>query len=240
MLALLPGLRSLSFWGHLRWRPWGKAWGHLHSSHTQLVFLPSLTPPLEIQSRIQSSYSSSGAWQRASGSCFNGTGYIVIGRLLSFSLLLGRLNRFAVSLIILLPGHIHRNTRYSPKGKAMQEKQLGPWWRWWRCQKAGCIRLSTTPASATSGVPSGPHGTICEEFAEVHFSVPTLGQEMLYCVLEISVVITNFGGKNRLLHFIFLMIGSKFLQCTVRIKNVPVKAQLGIQGLVRILQYNRK
>lgn len=150
MLALLPGLRSLSFWGHLRWRPWGKAWGHLHSSHTQLVFLPSLTPPLEIQSRIQSSYSSSGAWQRASGSCFNGTGYIVIGRLLSFSLLLGRLNRFAVSLIILLPGHIHRNTRYSPKGKAMQEKQLGPWWRWWRSQKAGCIRLSTTPASATS------------------------------------------------------------------------------------------
>ena len=36
------------------------------------------------------------------------------------------------------------------------------------------------------------------------------------------------------------MIGNKFLQCTLRIKNVPVKAQLGVQGLVRILQYNRK
>lgn len=36
------------------------------------------------------------------------------------------------------------------------------------------------------------------------------------------------------------MIGSKFLQCTFRIKNVPVKAQLGVQGLIRILQYNRK
>lgn len=36
------------------------------------------------------------------------------------------------------------------------------------------------------------------------------------------------------------MIGNKFLQCTLRIKNVPVKAQLGVQGLIRILQYNRK
>lgn len=36
------------------------------------------------------------------------------------------------------------------------------------------------------------------------------------------------------------MIGNKFLQCTLHIKNVPVKAQLGVQGLVRILQYNRK
>lgn len=36
------------------------------------------------------------------------------------------------------------------------------------------------------------------------------------------------------------MIGIKFLHCTVHIKNVPVKAQLGVQGLVRILQYNRK
>ena len=36
------------------------------------------------------------------------------------------------------------------------------------------------------------------------------------------------------------MIGNKFLQCKLRIKNEPVKAQLGVQGLVRILQYNRK
>lgn len=36
------------------------------------------------------------------------------------------------------------------------------------------------------------------------------------------------------------MIGNKFLQCTLHIKNVAVKAQLGVQGLVRILQYNRK
>lgn len=75
---------------------------------------------------------------------------------------------------------------------------------------------------------------IGEELAEVHFRVATPGQELFCYILDFSVVLKNFGGKKLLLQFIFLMF-SKFLQCTFRIKNIPVKAQLGVQGLVRIL-----
>lgn len=61
---------------------------------------------------------------------------------------------------------------------------------------------STTPAMATSGVPSGPHSTVHKELAEVHFSVATLGQELLCYVLQISVVLTNFIVNILLLHFL--------------------------------------
>lgn len=83
---------------------------------------------------------------------------------------------------------------------------------------------------ALSGLPS----VIGEELAEVHFRVATPGQELLCYVLDFSVVLKNSEREKLLLQFIFLMF-SKFFQCTVRIKNVPVKAQLGVQGLVRIL-----
>lgn len=63
--------------------------------------------------------SSSGALQRASGSCFNSRMSTVIGRLLSFSLMPERLNLFAVCLIMPLPSHVHTNARCSPKGKVM-------------------------------------------------------------------------------------------------------------------------
>lgn len=79
------------------------------------------------------------------------------------------------------------------------------------------------------------HSTVGEEFAEVHFRVATAGQKLLCGALEFFVVLTNSGGKILRLQFLFLMISNKFLQCTVHIKNVPVKAQLGVQGLVRIL-----
>lgn len=61
---------------------------------------------------------------------------------------------------------------------------------------------STTPAMATSGVPSGPHSTVHKELAEVHFGVATLGQELLCYVLEISVVLTNVIVNILLLHFL--------------------------------------
>lgn len=115
----------------------------------------------------------------------------------------------------------------------MQERQPGPWRRHRGCEDA--VLPSRAPTAPTSGDSSGPHGAVNEEFAEVHFRVATLGQELLCCALEFSIVLQNFGSKKVLLQFIFLMIGNKFLQCRVHIKNVPVKAQLGVQGLVRIL-----
>lgn len=45
------------------------------------------------------------------------------------------------------------------------------WRRWCGGQEAG--RLSSPTQAAPSGVPSRPHGTVSEEFAEVHFRVAT-------------------------------------------------------------------
>lgn len=70
------------------------------------------------------------------------------------------------------------------------------WRRWCSGQEAG--RLSSPTQAAPSGVPSRPHGTVGEEFAEVHFRVATSGQELLCSVLEFLVVLTNFGGKKLL------------------------------------------
>lgn len=65
------------------------------------------------------------------------------------------------------------------------------------------LQSSIQPACLVhSWIPSGPHSAVGEEFAEVHFGVATLGQELLCCVLEFFVVLKNFGGKKLLLQFI--------------------------------------
>lgn len=69
------------------------------------------------------------------------------------------------------------------------------------CQEAAAVH-SKIPAAATSRVPSASDSTIHKEFAEVHFSIATLRQELLCYVLKIFVVLTNFGGNILLPQFI--------------------------------------
>lgn len=80
----------------------------------------------------------------------------------------------------------------------MPEKQAGPRGGGEVARKPVFLLHAPSPPLPTSGVPSGPHGTVSEEFAEVHFRVATSGQELLCRVLEFLVVLTNFGGKKLL------------------------------------------
>lgn len=161
----------------------------MHSSHSPRASVPSLTPPLGTESQTKA-VSSSGALRWASGSHLRSMRDVATGRLLSFSLRPGRLNLFEVPLIIPLPTGIHTT---GPPGRE------GP----------GSWLASSLSHPATTGVPSGVQGTVCEESAEVHFSVAALGQEMLCCVLEVFIVVTNFGGKNSPLQLVYKAIKIK-------------------------------
>lgn len=69
------------------------------------------------------------------------------------------------------------------------------------CQEAAAVHAKI-PAAAASRVSSAFDSTIHKEFAQVHFSITTLRQELLCYVLEIFVVLTNFGGNILLPQFI--------------------------------------
>lgn len=94
---------------------------------------------------------------------------------------------------------MHTDTRRSPHGKVKQRSSWEP-----GGGDGGARKPQESSSDQPRGhfpVPSASHSTIHKEFAEVHFGVTTLGQELLRYVLEISVVLTNFGGNILPLYF---------------------------------------